>query len=319
MQATQYVYAVARVRAVETQLLSLAEVDALLAMPGYAEALQFLADHGYGNTEDTDPLRNAMAKTWDFIKRIAPELDSFSFLLIRNDFHNLKAAIKAFLKDYSAADFFIYPSLYEPEDLSSAVGKGQYDRLPAEMQEVAKQCYDILVATQDGQQADALLDAQALALMRKLAAQTHLDFVIHVAEVLCATANIKTAARAIHTKKGADFLRIALSSCNTLQKERLMQAALAGEEGLVPYLQSTPWQVLVEPMQASMLAFEKACDALVIQTILPAKHQPFGADALIAYYLAKEYEIKNLRILLTGKRNALSADMIRERLGSLYV
>ena len=45
----------------------------------------------------------------------------------------------------------------------------------------------------------------------------------------------------------------------------------------------------------------------------------YGAEVIFAYLIAKEVEIKNLRLVLVGKVNDLSADFIKERLREVYV
>ena len=45
----------------------------------------------------------------------------------------------------------------------------------------------------------------------------------------------------------------------------------------------------------------------------------FGISPLIAYILARETEIKAVRIILSGKHNNLPQETIRERLREMYV
>jgi V/A-type H+-transporting ATPase subunit C len=44
-----------------------------------------------------------------------------------------------------------------------------------------------------------------------------------------------------------------------------------------------------------------------------------GVEPFIAYLFAKETEIRNVRIIMTGKINRLNDDLIRERLRLGYV
>jgi len=45
----------------------------------------------------------------------------------------------------------------------------------------------------------------------------------------------------------------------------------------------------------------------------------FGPEPLFSYLVAKEMEIKILRIIMVSKMNNISPDAIRERLRDLYV
>jgi V/A-type H+-transporting ATPase subunit C len=64
---------------------------------------------------------------------------------------------------------------------------------------------------------------------------------------------------------------------------------------------------------------EKACDDFLIDYIVRAKYFPFGAEPLVSYILAKENEIKNLRLVLFGKKSGFSSEDIRRLLRNSYV
>ena len=66
-------------------------------------------------------------------------------------------------------------------------------------------------------------------------------------------------------------------------------------------------------------ALEKWSDDYWMELAREAKFIPFGAEVLIGYAVALEYEIKNIRILLAGKDAELPSDVIRERLRKSYV
>ena len=48
-------------------------------------------------------------------------------------------------------------------------------------------------------------------------------------------------------------------------------------------------------------------------------NNPFGIAPLAAYILARENEIKMVRIILSGKLNGFPDEFIRERLRDMYV
>ncbi len=67
-----------------------------------------------------------------------------------------------------------------------------------------------------------------------------------------------------------------------------------------------------------MSAFERWCDNLLIDRMKVQKWNPFGIDPIAAYVLARENEIKSVRIILSGKLNDLPQDAIRERIRQTY-
>jgi len=64
---------------------------------------------------------------------------------------------------------------------------------------------------------------------------------------------------------------------------------------------------------------EKALDDLLMSYIRSARLVTIGVEPLIAWLFAKETEIRNVRMIMTGKINNLPMDMIRERLRETYV
>ena len=94
---------------------------------------------------------------------------------------------------------------------------------------------------------------------------------------------------------------------------------MAGIAGICEYLEGTPYREGGEALKESTSAFERWCDNQIIETIRPQKYNPFSAGPIIAYMLARENEIKTVRIILTGKLNQLPDDLIRERVREMYV
>lgn len=70
--------------------------------------------------------------------------------------------------------------------------------------------------------------------------------------------------------------------------------------------------------KAFCIVLEKGAMSFV-QQLDEARRVSFGLAPLIAYYVARDAEIKNIRILLSCKRLGLPADQIRERMREAYV
>jgi V/A-type H+-transporting ATPase subunit C len=68
-----------------------------------------------------------------------------------------------------------------------------------------------------------------------------------------------------------------------------------------------------------MLELEKLVDNYLINLLKIGKYTSFGIESIFAYYFAKENDIKNIRIILNGKRNLLKNNIIRENIRDCYV
>ena len=51
----------------------------------------------------------------------------------------------------------------------------------------------------------------------------------------------------------------------------------------------------------------------------PQKWEPFGIGAIVAYIIARQNEIKAVRMILSAKISGLSEQTIKERLRDMYV
>ena len=90
-------------------------------------------------------------------------------------------------------------------------------------------------------------------------------------------------------------------------------------KAMFEYLNEKGYGEAAEALKDSPSAFERWCDNRMIETIKPQKYNSFSAGPLIAYVLARENEIKTVRIVLTCKQNGMSDDSIRGRIREMYV
>lgn len=328
MRDTHFAYAVARIRANENSLLTAADIQQLIQTESLEAPLRLLAEKGFIDPEgpqDIDAgLQQQAIKTWELLAEIAPDIQVLHFLIVKHDFHNIKGAVKAFVtsqtKGTESPDrHYLVPSIVPPDVIHQAVFDKQLELLPAFARQGVEQAYDVLIRTGDGQLADTLLDAMALSTMLELAYQTGDAFIQQTAEWMAATTNLKIALRAIKTGKDADFLELALCQTKTLDKAALIEAAVQGLDSLMALVSGTPYEEGAEQMAHSVTAFEKWCDNRLMGHVQRAKYIGLGVEPLIAYYIAKEAEIKTVRIVLYCKRQNLPADAIRERVRRLYV
>ena len=134
-----------------------------------------------------------------------------------------------------------------------------------------------------------------------------------------AIADIKIAVRAQKTGKSAEFMRSAMAECSSLNVGQLIRAALAGADEIAQYLQETSYAGGAEALRTSPSAFERWCDNRMIEILKPQKYETFSVGPLLGYLIARENEIKTVRIILTGKKNGFPDDAIRERIREMYV
>ena len=134
-----------------------------------------------------------------------------------------------------------------------------------------------------------------------------------------AIANIKIAVRSQKTGKSADFMKRAMAPCKNISVDALAHAAAGGFNSICDYLSTAGYGECAERLKESPSAFERWCDDRIIQTIKPQKYEVASVGPLFAYVLARENEIKTVRIILSGKASKLPDEKIRERIREMYV
>lgn len=320
--AEKYVYAVARIRSKELSLLSGSFLEQLTAAKSYDECIQILNEKGWGGdgiTTTEELLAAEREKTWGLISELVEDQSVFDVFLYGNDYHNLKAAIKEVPMGCEFPGIFIHQGTLDVKLIRDAIQNREFRNLPEAMREPAEEAYKALLHTQDGQLCDIIIDRAALNAIYRAGKESGNEFLKLYAELTVAAADIKTAVRASRTGKDKTFLEQALAPCDTLDIHRLAQAAIEGGDAIGAYLESTPYGDAVEELRRSPSAFERWCDNLMIRKIKPQQYSPVGLGPLAAYILARENEMKSVRIVLSGKLNHLPEESIRERVREMYV
>ncbi|MDF2511847.1 MAG: hypothetical protein K0S04_1713 [Herbinix sp.] len=317
-----YTYAVARIRSKELLLLSKSEIDQLLNCKSEKECLKLLSEKGWGKTGEEDSeemLRVERDKIWNLMKELVEDISVFNMFLYTNDYHNLKAAIKQVYTDSKQDDIYITQGTVPVDVILNSVKEHNFSALPEHMQKSADEAYQVLLHTGDSQLCDVILDKAALETMLRKCKESKVELLAKYAELKVAAANINIAVRSNKTRKSRAFLERSIADCASLDKNKLISAALESLESIYQYLQFTDYADAVEAIKESSSAFERWCDNLIMKHIRPQKSNPFTISPLAAYILARENEIKTVRILLSGKRNEIDDGFIRERMRDMYV
>lgn len=320
--AEQYIYAVTRIRSRELSLLSESVIAQLLAASGVEDCLRILSERGWGNPglPSEEMFAQEEKKTWDFIRELVPDqMQIFDVFRVADDYHNLKAAVKDSCIDGEHPGIYVQGGTLDPETIERAMAESDYEALPEAMRQTAREAKETLLQTRDGQLCDAIIDQAALEAVRKAGEASGEQLLSDYGELICATGNIKTAIRCAKYGKDRPFLMKALSPCKTLDIAALADAASSGTEAVMAYLEHTDYADAIDELKQSVASFECWCDNRMIETIRPEIHNPFGIGPIAAYILARENEIKTVRIILAAKRNELPEEMLRERVRTMYV
>ncbi len=258
-------------------------------------------------------------KIWEVVKELHIDMENFAVLSYPKLFHNLKAAVKeAAVSDGNRHIY--YDDVSIPGDMMREIVKEKdFNKLPANMRHAAAEAYESLLHTGDGQLCDVIIDRAALEAIYQAGKEAKADIIRDYAESTVGVADIKIAVRSQKTAKSVEFMKRAMAECDSINVDQLSKAALAGMEAIRDYLMGTAYAGGAEALAQSPSAFERWCDNRIIETISPQKYNAFTIGPVIAYVIARQNEIKTVRIILSGKLNDLPEDSIRERVREMYV
>lgn len=336
----EYIYGVARIRALESTLLTDEDVNALVEAKDYDSALQILKDKGWGSNDSNETLSDIIKieqdKTREVLDEIIDDERDKEILIVEDEYHNLKTAIKKVVTDAQVASKYVYVALNPKEvndendnhikvignitilELEDIIRNSEYDKLPHPMIEPARDAAETLIKSGDGQLCDVIIDKALLKRLVKIGQASDNSLIRDYADIKVGMANIKIAIRAALAGKDADFVFKATFPCNYVNVNELEKAAEEGIDSVIDYLKEIGHTDLAEAAKKSKSYFECVCDNKIIERIKSQKYETFTIGPILAYALARYNELKTVRIILKGKENGFDENFIKERARMMY-
>ncbi len=328
LKDTDYLFISTYLRAREKNLLTAARMDRMIDAPSEDEAAKVLQEIGYGEFSATSDreLSAALAaereKLFADLYRFVPDKAVVDVFKVKYDYHNIKALLKAQAMGLKGDHLLLDAGRVSTEQLQRAITDGEYDLLPRELANAAREASEVLSTTADPQLADFVLDRAYYAEMLASAKRTRSKFLTGYVRTTIDAANLRSVVRTLRMRKGADFLKKVLFEGGEVDTGKIITAAMGGniED---PFRSSALRAAAEAGAQAaqggSLTKFEKVCDDAVTAAAAKAKNVPFGEEAVIGYLVAKEIEFTAVRIIMSSRMAGINGDIIRERLREAYV
>lgn len=327
---TDYLVISARVKAMETRLLTRERMEQILEAKSDEEAAKILQECGYPELDAADPeamdaaLSAAREETLSDVMDGAPEPRYIELFKLKYDYHNVKALLKAEAMGTSADRMLMDMGRVPAAVLKEAVRTGELDELPPMLASAVAEAREILDTTRDPQLSDIALDRWTYADMAALAEDTNSDFLRGYVAVQIDAANLRALVRTVRMGKSPEFLRGVLIEGGEIPTDGILTLSANHGSGMSEVYGPTRFAAAAEAGAEALRGgpltkFEKLCDDAVGDYLAGAQYVPFGEAPLVGYLAARETEYTNLRILLMGRGAGLPADVIRSRLRAGYV
>ena len=267
-----------------------------------------------------------------------PEDELVEIFRLKYDYHNAKAIVKGEGAGVSTGSLLSKAGRVEPKALMAAFVDNDYRYIPPILGKGMQEARTVLARTQNPQQADFVLDKAYFAEMLELAERVYpnaevptplLDpealepFALRYRALLVDCANLRTCVRCVRMGKNLEFLREALIPDGGLSADYVAESTFSGE-GLAPLFTATPLQEAAILGTAAMKGgtmtrFEKECDDAILRYLANLRLMYFGPELVVWYLTVEETNIINVRMILSGLREGIDPERLRERLRETYV
>ncbi len=321
----RYAFATAKVRSLETLMLSRGMFLDMANAESFQDALDLLGgtDYamlsgaaGFGEIEQMLLAKRAEQRNL-FIELMIDE-SLVELLRARHDFANMRLAIRRVVTerriglDYS--DFGSVPA----EEFEEIFEQENYGRFPYYLQEAVEAAVLGYYGNKDIRQIDYAIDRYESQYRIKKAIDLGSEFLLSLFRTRIDLTNIRTMLR---LKLAESIDRQNFLPGGFVEIDRLIHGLGIGYEALAPLFYATPYHDVVEggvsylTGEQSFLRLERLCEEHKTGFLKSTQSLAAGPQPVIAYFLMKENEIRSLRMVLTCKNNSLDTKMILDRLG----
>lgn len=327
-----YLYGSAHIRALEVGILGREKLARLTDAKSVDECYAALAEYGVnipteagtGRRLREEALLGILKGAYDEVSELAPESDALNLWRYPYDCNNIKAVIKCKARGVDPAPMLFDFGTVPVTDLLACASVADCEGFPSHLHATAAEAIEAFSKTANPQVVDLTLDRACFADMLEAAQKSKNEFVVGLVRAKIDLTNLMICVRVLRMKGGEAgkiLLRDALIPGGALEPAVLTEWFLAGEKYLWERVGFSDYSKLAERVGSSstLTEIERNADDAWMEQIRAAKLIPLGVEVMVAYLLAREYEVRNLRIVLAGKEAGISADTIRERIRGSYV
>ena len=328
MDRENFIQSSVRIRHAEKKLLTKQQLQRLADAKNLEDAIKLLNETSYSselskldrpeNYEQV--LSEVLNKTYKEAMEISPEKSLVEILSCKYDYHNLKVLVKENILKEKFDSMYCMLDENEIEAFRELALKNDEG-----LSKDFKECLDFFETTKDPQDIDIFIDKKYFEKVLSLAEGFKLEMITEYFKAMIDFINLRTFIRCRKQNQVKETLEKVLSKGGDIETDKILDMFYEDIEilpiKLKAYKIGRVLSKIVEEYKNtnSLNNFEKSMDDYLVEIVRKAKSIHYGAEVIFSFLFAKELEIKNLRLILVGKVNGLSADFIKERLREVYV
>ncbi|MBN1233188.1 MAG: V-type ATPase subunit [Candidatus Coatesbacteria bacterium] len=328
MGDSKYAYPTGALRAKENTIIDRHKINSLADAENEYALLNLLRETIYGDfiTEETTPssFENILSLTFqrecNFIKEITPEPNITNLFFLKYDFFNAKALMKSSILDVQTENLYKDIGLISIDDLKSYINEESKPKL----NNALKETLDSIIKDKKNInlfEIETRLDKSYL--HYALEQSDHYLLLKDFHKSWIDLTNICSFLRFKLDSDEIELFKYSFVYGGYLEKSVFLN--LWKEEMLKSSDFSNRYKSLIETAleeyqkEKTLEIMEKGKDNFLLKKLQNAKYLSFAPEPFYAFLLARENEIKILRILFVGMINKMSREKIRKMLRVSYV
>lgn len=306
MNRNDFILPVSMIKVQEKKLLSEDKLIKMLETNSFKEILRILNDTDYSysiatitrDDEYEKIINGELERVFKFTREISKNNQKIVDLAaLKYEYQNLKLLLKD--KGNILDEYNISTGIIDKEEIMN------------NFNEVKKY--------KDLKEACIELDKMYLKHLLKLAISTNIPLFIDYSKISIDRYNVLTFLRLKKQNRNVDYLDDILVDGGNICKEDLIKSYFTNT--YLPLfkkkIETKSWETFEK--NEDILEIEKVFDNMIISLVKEYKNVTIGPEPIFTYIIAKEYEFKALRLIMSAKLNDIDIELVKSRLRGVYV
>jgi len=333
----EYTYVTGLIRAQEKHLLTPELLEQLVESPTLENTWNLLETTVFSSIRDRltglqdfeQALDLTLSEAYGLVRSLRPLAELGNWLTSKYDFHNIKVGIKRKYEvqgQNGEGTVLNCLGIVSPERLLEVLHSKQFPLIPEIYADTIRMTLEEFDREGDPQCIDVMIDKAMFSyLLRETRQEQVSEFIQRYFRAMADFYNLLSFFRIRIMDRGPEFLQKVLVPGGQVRVEDYLELYSLPFSAIKARLEETPYgQLVSEGLQhyeqtGSLGQLEKLADDFLIDLVKPARALSLGPEVILGYLVAKENDIKNLRIIWQGKLLGIPKEEIRTNLRKTYV
>lgn len=333
MKDTDYKEINTQIRTYELRLLSDDDMERMLKAPDLKGALDILKGTDYDfdeqevlRTKDFNSfLMRHLAEMYAEMFAAAPDSRVLELYTLRYSYHNLKVLLKQLFLEENLEHLLIPIGRLSLDSLAGLVETGENADAHPLMVEGVREAKSDYADSGRIEAVTVFMDTYYFRHLRTLTNELDNETITFITDTIIDLYNLTSLVRSLNQDKPRSHLYAILSGKGSIPKQEIINESANGAVSVLnrfylgkPYGDQLAAVVTESGKGIDTLKLNQLMNDILHDAVAEGLYQPFGPLPLLGYLYAKETEVTNLRLLLVGKDNGISPEVLRERVRKVY-